>query len=162
MVFPLPWVSAESSRVRQQSVILTLCFAKWEPYGVEEPDALRLSARSLAERWPFNFYGEDAHLLGRLICSASSRALEKTQEESPSSVRDHTPLASSKGHVICCLNARCTASLVVMACLVWFGFEGRFIDMKFLDSLVSNSVGQNLALALVLLALTALILAWKL
>ncbi len=34
--------------------------------------------------------------------------------------------------------------------------------MKFLDSLVSNSVGQNLALALVLLALTVLILALKL
>jgi hypothetical protein len=34
--------------------------------------------------------------------------------------------------------------------------------MKFLNVLVLNSVGQNLALALVLLALTVLILALKL
>ena len=43
VVFPLPWVSAESSKVWRQSVLLTLCFAKWEPYGVEEPDALLIT-----------------------------------------------------------------------------------------------------------------------
>lgn len=34
--------------------------------------------------------------------------------------------------------------------------------MKYVEALVSNSIGQNLALALVLLALTGLVLALKL